>query len=1112
MPRAESLDHFLNSVAEANHTGAAMPETSYYPALSLALSAAGDTLSPKVLCLQHPRGGAGIPDFGLFERTLFGRGDAPAWNGGIMPGRGVVEAKGVQHNINTLIASRQVQVDYLPVYGLVLATNLRQWRLLDATGVRESLDLTANTADFWILARGRRPDALRQQFSDFLQRCMLWRAPLSRPQDVAFFLASYARDALIRVEARADLPGLLTLRSALERSLGIAFDARDGEHLFRSTLVQTLFYGLFTAWAAHDHARPFDWRAADYDLNLPVIRLLYNLIRAPQSLRPLDLETLLDSATATLSRVDRAAFFVNFDAAHAVQYFYEPFLEFFDPKLRKQLGVWYTPPEIVEYMVERVDRVLREELGRADGLADPDVWVLDPCCGTGSYIVEVLKRIRTTLEENGLGDLVGERLKQAAMTRIVGFEIMTAPMIIAHWQINQLLRDAPMIDDERAAVFLTNSLTGWSEDAEQPAIQGFDELLNERTGADAVKQHRRILVVIGNPPYNAYSGVAPQNEGNLIESYKVGLQEIWGVRKYNLDDPFVRFFRVAERRIAETTGEGIVCLISNFSWLFRKSYVVMRQRMFHEFDKIWIDNLNGDSRETGKMTPEGLPDPSIFSAPMNKEGIRVGTAVTLMVRQLDAAEGDAEASFREFWGNNKRQDVLDTLQEPDIDAGYAPLQSNARNRFSLRPSSASVRTEDWTSFEDISLVAPIPTLLEKRGGSLFGLNREALVERMTAYFDPNRTIEQLRDIVPGLTQPMDGKDPARIRTRALHTLEERYVEDRLVPLALRPFDSGWTYLARTPGIWNRNRPELQHVMPDAGGFLVTRNAEVSQPYGVPTYWTTMYAADRSMDEHAYVIPVITNLSGAPRPNLSPVLAEWLAAIGLPFTIDTAWLVWRHALAMTYSPAWLNEAGGAIRQNWPLIPLPDRADILRDSAALGARVAALLDLDVPVPGVTTGRLDREISVIAVASTATGAARDWRLTGWGNRTPQGVTMPGRGRTDDRDWSGTETMCADKSEFLGLTTHDVWMNQASYWKNVPDAIWETHIGGYQVIKKWLSYRDASIIGRALTEAEVTRVQGMIRRIAAIKLLTPELDTNFNACADCNMPLAMEIVPEPE
>ena len=176
--------------------------------------------------------------------------------------------------------------------------------------------------------------------------------------------------------------------------------------------VQTLFYGLFSAWAAHDHARPFDWRAADYDLNLPVIRLLYNLIRAPQALRPLGLEALLDAATATLARVDRETFFRGFNSAHAVQYLYEPFLEFFDPKLRKQLGVWYTPPEIVEYMVERVDRVLREELDRPDGFADPDVWVLDPCCGTGSYVIQVLKRIRETLQDRGLGDLVPERLNR----------------------------------------------------------------------------------------------------------------------------------------------------------------------------------------------------------------------------------------------------------------------------------------------------------------------------------------------------------------------------------------------------------------------------------------------------------------------------------------------------------------------------------------------------------------------------------------------------------------------------------------------------------------------------------------------------------------------------
>lgn len=636
MPRRDPLDLFLDGCARVRAAGAGTAETSFYPAISDTLNAVGDQLSPKVLCLHHPSGGkAGIPDFGLFERTAFRKGEAPAWAGGIMPERGVVEVKGAAHSIEKLVASEQVQGRYLLAYGLVLATNLRQWRLLDAQGVREELDLAPDEAGFWALAHGSRRDPLRRRFADFLQRCLLWNAPLARPKDVAFFLASYARDALALMEAKASLPALGELRGALEKSLGIAFDAKDGEHLFRSTLVQTLFYGLFSAWAAHaPRAGRFDWRSADYDLHLPVVRLLYSQVRAPNALRPLGLEPLLDAATATLERVDREAFFAAFDAEHAVQYFYEPFLEFFDPALRKQLGVWYTPPEIVTYMVERVDRVLREELGRPDGLADENVWVLDPCCGTGSYVVEVLRRIRRTHEERGAGDLAAERVKQAATTRVVGFEIMTAPLIIAHWQVGQLLKDAPLEGEERAAIYLTNSLTGWSHNAPQPAIQGFEELLRERTEADAVKRTRRILVVIGNPPYNAYAGTAPDSEGGLVEAYKAGLQGTWGVRKFNLDDLFVRFFRVAEQRIAQATGEGIVCFISNFSWLGGASYVVMRQRLLDEFDAVWIDNLNGDSRETGKLTPDGKPDPSAFSTDFNREGIRVGTAIVTLARRV----------------------------------------------------------------------------------------------------------------------------------------------------------------------------------------------------------------------------------------------------------------------------------------------------------------------------------------------------------------------------------------------------------------------------------------------------------------------------------------------
>ena len=162
----------------------------------------------------------------------------------------------------------------------------------------------------------------------------------------------------------------------------------------------------------------------------------------------------LDWTAAALERVDRAAFFSRFDEGAAVPYFYEPFLEAFDPELRKQLGVWYTPSEVVRYMVARVDRALKDDLGIAEGLAAENVYVLDPCCGTGAYLAEVLRRIASNLEGQGLGALAGARVKQAALERVFGFEIMPAPFVVAHLQVGLAMRDldAPLAEDgtERA--------------------------------------------------------------------------------------------------------------------------------------------------------------------------------------------------------------------------------------------------------------------------------------------------------------------------------------------------------------------------------------------------------------------------------------------------------------------------------------------------------------------------------------------------------------------------------------------------------------------------------------------------------------------------------------
>jgi len=375
-------------------------------------------------------------------------------------------------------------------------------------------------------------------------------------------------------------------------------------------------------------------------------------------LKDLNLSEILDWTSAVLNRVDRPVFFSKFQEVHAVQYFYEPFLQAFDPDLRKQLGVWYTPPEIVQYMVARVDTVLREELKLPDGLADKNVYVLDPCCGTGSYLVEVLNHIHRTLKEKGDDALVAADLKEAAMNRVFGFELLPAPFVVSHLQLGLLLQNfgAPLAEkaNERISVFLTNALTGWEPPKGPKKRLPFPEFDEERDAAEHVKRDTPILVILGNPPYNGFAGVSPEEEQGLVEPYKEGLVKEWKIKKFNLDDLYVRFFRLAERRITErlNPGKGILCYISNFSYLSDPSFVVTRERFLHEFDFMWFDCMNGDSRETGKLTPEGNPDPSVFSTEFNREGIRVGTTIGLLVRKARSTDNQPPSKilFRNFLG------------------------------------------------------------------------------------------------------------------------------------------------------------------------------------------------------------------------------------------------------------------------------------------------------------------------------------------------------------------------------------------------------------------------------------------------------------------------------
>ena len=1098
---SNAVEAYFRELREVRASGGGTDELSYYPALAKLLRAVGGSLKPKVIPVSNLADrGAGHPDFGLYAAKQVQKGQP---RDGQPPERGVIEVKPIADDAWLTADGAQVG-RYWRQYRLVLVTNFRDFVLVGTDAARpeklETFRLAESADAFW--RNVQKPRAFARTAGaglvEYLARVLSHRTALAEPRDLAWLLASYARDGLARVEAAGDAPSLKAVRTALEEALGVRFEGEKGARFFHSTLVQTLFYGVFSAWVLWARQTPpaagkFDWRTAVWHLRAPVLRALFQQLSDPGRLQPLGLVEVLDWTAAALDRVDRAAFFSRFAEGEAVPYFYEPFLEAFDPQLRKQLGVWYTPAEVVRYMVARVDRALKDDLDIPEGLAAENVYVLDPCCGTGAYLAEVLRRIAANLEGRGLGALAGARVKQAATTRVFGFEIMPAPFVVAHLQVGLTMQDldAPLADDgeERAGIFLTNALTGWEPRTTKPLP--FPELEEERDRAERVKQDTPILVILGNPPYNAYAGVEIDEERELFEAYRktrrVSLHESKG-----LVDLYVRFFRMAERRIAEKTGRGVICFISNYSWLDGLSFAGMRERYLEAFDAIRIDCLNGDKYKTGKIAPDGSPDPSIFSTEGDPVGIQVGTAIATLVRKADHEPTD-RVGFRHLWGQAKRAELLETA-EVAPDALYEGIEPVLPLGLPFVRTAVSADWFDWPSLPDLFPVS-FPGAKTNRDSFLVDIDIDRLKTRIIEYFDKNLSHDEISRRYPVIMKTVRHFDA---RTTREYFLERGGPKDNgFVRFTYRPFDDRWLYWEGETKLLNDKRSEYKSHVFDGNRWLEARQREAKENFSRGTL-VRHFASDFGNGLSSY-FPTRLRDDGigsdgdmARRPNLSATAQRYLDRLGLGVED-----LFHHVLATLHDPAYRAANAGALRMEWPRIPLPGwpdgkaegAADALARSAARGRELAALLDPDTPVPGVTQAPLRPEIAAIAVPATVGGrnmAGDDFAVTaGWGHRGQGDAVMPGQGRPVERAVTPEERAAMGGTlPTLGDTTVDIYLNGDAFWRNVPAAVWTYKLGGYQVLKKWLSYRERDILGRNLKADEVQHFTDTARRIAAIAI----------------------------
>ncbi|MCY3669594.1 MAG: DNA methyltransferase, partial [Alphaproteobacteria bacterium] len=693
----------------------------------------------------------------------------------------------------------------------------------------------------------------------------------------------------------------------------------------------------------------------------------------------------------------------------------------------------------------------------------------------------------------GLGALAGVRVKQAATERVFGFEIMPAPFVVAHLQVGLTMQDldAALAGDgtERAGIFLTNALTGWEPTDREKQLVAFPELEEERDRADRVKRERPVLVIIGNPPYNGFAGMAVEEERALSTAYRT-VKRVRKPEGQGLNDLYVRFFRMAERRIAEKTGRGVVCFISNYSWLDGLSFTGMREHYLEAFDAIRIDCLNGDKYKTGKVAPDGSPDPSIFSTESDPVGIQVGTAITTLVRRAEHTPAEA-VEFRHLWGRAKRTELLETA-EAAPESLYEAIEPVLPLGLPFVRTAVSSNWFDWPSLPDLFPVS-FPGVKTSRDGFLVDTDLDRLQTRITDYFDPAWSHDDIARRYPGAMKSTARFDARAVRDELLKRGGPD--EDGFIRFAYRPFDNRWLYWEKDTKLLDEKRADYRPHVFSGNRWFVTQQRP-RRDWSSPQVISHIGCIDL-MDRSATCIPtwlldggIGNDITGSRRPNLSATAQRYLDRLGLGVED-----LFHHVLAVLHDPAYRTANAGALRMEWPHIPLWDWPDgkaegaagELAQSAVRGRKLSALLDPEAPAPGVTQAPLRPEIAAIAVPATASGgnmAGGDFALTaGWGHYGQGDVVMPGQGHAVERDYTADEhAAMGGVLPAPGGTTFDIHLNGEAFWRNVPATVWTFRLGGYQVLKKWLSYREGDILGRPLNAEEVQHFSDTARRIAAI------------------------------
>ena len=616
-------------------------------------------------------------------------------------------------------------------------------------------------------------------------------------------------------------PELYGLYSRIKSDLRPSMDTKE----FADMYAQTIVYGLFIARYNDKTPDTFDKYEAIGNLQdeSELLKQFFMHIAGTGRQHP-TLEGVIDKLCALYKICDIPSLLGADDKKDTIVHFYEEFLSFYDPVLRKSLGVFYTPVQAVRYLVRTVDKILVNEFHINGGLSNndqitikvpcvsyqvsrnkwsdektisvPRIAILDPACGTGSFGAEIIKYIKNTYFSGAKSAFYEKYIQEenGLLSRLIGFEIMMTSYVVAHLKIRRTI-DATLghrPDVQLPSnIFLTNTLAPPVSNLERgEQISFFDfsaAITDEAYHADTWKVRRPIKVVIGNPPYLAAS-TNPYD----ISAYKTETDGVtdFRERKHWLNDDYVKFFRFSEQ-IINKSEEGILAFVTNNGYLYNHTFRGMRASLLRSFDKIYIVNLHGRASKKD-IPPEGKKNENIFD-------ITQGIALFIGIKKTNNRSW-AKVYYTDVWGT--RAEKLDTLDRGSL----------SFDELSLDPKMAY-----FIPFGDESKMA------YEKGISLFDLfpiNVTGIVtgNDKTAIAPSRSELLKRMDIV---RNSIDGTDTLNLwgkfgRGQTAEKIQKDVLsEGTITRISFRPFDERWTYYSGASCgwiLWPREKTTMGHLL------------------------------------------------------------------------------------------------------------------------------------------------------------------------------------------------------------------------------------------------------------------------------------------------------------